>query len=44
MKSIQITTIKHEKAGEYQSSVTLTIETEKQTRSVSGTPFGASLE
>ena len=38
-KSIQITEIKHEKASEYQSCITLTIETEKQTRSVSGTLF-----
>ena len=39
-KSIQITEIKHEKAVEYQACITLTIETEKQTRSVSGTLFG----
>ena len=39
-KSIQISEIKHEKACEYQSCVTLTIETDKQTRSVSGTLFG----
>ena len=39
-KSIQISETKHEKACEYQSCVTLTIETDKQTRSVSGTLFG----
>ena len=39
-KSIQITEIKNEKPGEYQSCVILTIETEKQSRSVSGTLFG----
>ena len=39
-KSIQITEIKHEKDCEYQSCITLTIETDKQTRSVSGTLFG----
>ena len=39
-KSIQISETKHEKAYEYQSCVTLTIETDKQTRSVSGTLFG----
>ena len=39
-KSIQISETKHEKVCEYQSCVTLTIETDKQTRSVSGTLFG----
>ena len=39
-KSIQISETKHEKVGEYQSCVTLTIETDKQTRSVTGTLFG----
>ena len=39
-KSIEISETKHEKVSEYQSCVTLSIETEKQTRSVSGTLFG----
>jgi D-3-phosphoglycerate dehydrogenase len=39
-KSIEITETKHEKACEYQSCVTLTVVTDKQTRSVSGTLFG----
>jgi len=39
-KSIQISETKHEKACEYQSCVTLTIETDKQKRSVAGTLFG----
>ena len=39
-KSIEISETKHEKTSEYQTCVTLTIETEKQTRSVSGTLFG----
>jgi D-3-phosphoglycerate dehydrogenase len=39
-KSIEISETKHEKRSEYQTCVTLTIETEKQTRSVSGTLFG----
>ncbi len=39
-KSIQISETKHEKISEYQSCVTLTIETDKQRRSVSGTLFG----
>ncbi len=39
-KSIQISETKHEKASEYQTCITLTIETDKQTRSVSGTLFG----
>ncbi len=39
-KSIEITETKHEKTCEYQSCVTLTVVTDKQTRSVSGTLFG----
>ncbi len=39
-KSIEITETKHEKACEYQSCVTLTVVTDKQSRSVSGTLFG----
>jgi D-3-phosphoglycerate dehydrogenase len=39
-KSIEITETKHEKNCEYQSCVTLTVVTDKQTRSVSGTLFG----
>jgi D-3-phosphoglycerate dehydrogenase len=39
-KSIEIAETKHEKACEYQSCVTLTVVTDKQTRSVSGTLFG----
>ncbi len=38
-KSIDVTEIKSDKVSEYQSLITLTITTDKQTRSVSGTLF-----
>ena len=39
-KSISISEVKHQKENDYQSLIKLTVTTDKQTRSVSGTIFG----
>ena len=39
-KSISISEVKHQKENDYQSLIKLTVVTDKQTRSVSGTIFG----
>lgn len=38
-RNIQVTEVKHDREGDYQTSIKLTVETEKQTRTVSGTLF-----
>jgi D-3-phosphoglycerate dehydrogenase len=41
-RDINVSEVKHERAGAYQTLVKLTVETEKQTRSISGTLFAGS--
>ena len=38
-RNIQVTEVKHDREGDYQTLIKLTVETEKQTRTVSGTLF-----